>query len=120
MLPFHKLVPFVGEKTKSINLKIHTTKLLKYPLKNTPFYQLKNFCDISHPPPPLYNTLISNKIHLRSKPLKIAFCDITNLVNPSKVSNFAPEFQTICLTFKSTKNYEKKISFYNWSNVALL
>ena len=43
---------------------------------------------IFHTYPPPFNILIYNKIHHTNKPLKIAFCDITNLVIPNKDSKF--------------------------------
>ena len=55
--------------------------------------------------------MIYNKIHYTNKPLKIAFCDITNLVIPNKDSKFATEIQTICQTPKSIKTMRKKILF---------
>ena len=55
--------------------------------------------------------MIYNKIHHTNKPLKIAFCDITNLVIPNKDSKFTTEIQTICQTPKSIKTMRKKILF---------
>lgn len=66
---------------------------------------------IFHTHPPLFNILIYNKIHHTNKPLKIAFCDITNLVIPNKDSKFATEIQTICQTTKLIKTMRKKILF---------